>query len=351
MRTIRRIAVIVALSLLVASCGSDETEETGESWPDKIVFGFVPSQEQEQLQDDVKPMMNYLQEKLGIQVQGVVTTDYSGLGVAMGTGKADLGAFGPAGYVRAEKEFGNISVMAQAIRYGAATYHGQWMTNDASICNPGTLKSATALENTNDGMVQVGAVDAVAMQIGIYFGDDGKALGETVDAGPVSPGTSCMADLDKVIGKTIAFTSESSTSGFTYPTLQLINKGITSDDYESVFAGGHDGSVAAVYNGDADIGIAYDDARRTMRKTNPDVGEKVIVFNLTSEIPNDVIAVRSNLPDSLKGAIYYNLDAFLKTEEGAVVSDEVFEWTSMQVARDSDFDVVREADEKIGVND
>ena len=269
----------------------------------------------------------------------------------MGTGEADLGAFGPAGFVMAQKEFGNMSVMAQAIRYGAPTYHGQWMTNDSSICNPGTLKSGTALVNTDDGIAQVDALDAVALQIGIYFGDSGKAQGESVDAGTVSPGMSCTADLSNVVGKTVAFTNESSTSGYQYPTLQLRNAGINDDQYEKVFAGGHDGSVAAVYNGDADFGVAYDDARRTMRKTNPDVGENVIVFNLTAEIPNDVIAVRTDLPDSLKGAIYYNMDAYLKTEEGEAVSDEVFGWTDMQVAKDSDFDIVREANEKLGIND
>jgi len=351
MKIIKRVAAVLALSLLVVSCGSEESEQSGEEWPDKIVFGFVPSQEQDQLQDDIKPMVDHLSQKLGIEVEGIVTTDFVGLGTAMGTGRADLGAFGPAGFVMAQKEFGNMSVMAQAIRYGAPTYHGQWMTNDSSICEPGTLKSGTALINGSDGMEQVGAVDAIALQVGVYFGDSGKALGETVDAGSVSPGLSCMADISNVIGKTVAFTNESSTSGYQYPTLQLRNAGIEDDQYEKVFAGGHDGSVAAVYNGDADFGVAYDDARRSLRKTNTDVGDKVIVFNLTSEIPNDVIAVRTDLPDSLKGAIYYNMDAYLKTEEGEAVSDEVFGWTDMQVAKDSDFDVVREANEKLGVND
>ena len=352
MKIIKRVAVVLALSLLVASCGSEESgQSSGEEWPDKIVFGFVPSQEQEALQDDIQPMMDHLTEKLGIKVEGVVTTDFVGLGTAMGTGQADLGAFGPAGFVMAQQKFGNMSVMAQAIRYGAPTYHGQWMTNDSSICNPGTLKSGTALIYGSDGMEQVSAIDAVALQVGVYFGDSGKALGETVDAGTVSPGMSCMADISNVIGKTVAFTNESSTSGYQYPTLQLRNAGIADDQYEKVFAGGHDGSVAAVYNGDADFGVAYDDARRTMRKTNPDDGDKVIVFNLTSEIPNDVVAVRTDLPDSLKGAIYYNMDAYLKTEEGEAVSDEVFGWTDMQVAKDSDFDVVREANEKLGIND
>ena len=61
MKIIKRVAVVLALSLLVASCGSEESgQSSGEEWPDKIVFGFVPSQEQEALQDDIQPMMDHL---------------------------------------------------------------------------------------------------------------------------------------------------------------------------------------------------------------------------------------------------------------------------------------------------
>ena len=84
MKMIKRISLLLAISLLVASCGSDESEQSGEEWPDKIVFGFVPSQEQEALQDDIQPMMDHLTQKLGIEVEGVVTTDFVGLGTAMG---------------------------------------------------------------------------------------------------------------------------------------------------------------------------------------------------------------------------------------------------------------------------
>ena len=142
----------------------------------------------------------------------------------------------------------------------------------------------TALENSADGVVQVSALDAVALQVGVYFGDDGKAFGETVDAGDVSAGMSCQADLSAVAGKTVAFTSESSTSGALFPKLQLIIAGIDPDaDIDVVYTGSHDAAVTAVYNGDADIGLAYDDARRSIRKSNPDVGDRVIVFNITDD--------------------------------------------------------------------
>ncbi len=350
-RKMRLIGAVLALSVVAAACSDSDKERVNASWPDKITFGFVPSAEQEKLQDNVDPIMEVLEDALGIEVEGVVTTDYTGLVTAMGTGQADLGAFGPFGYVLAQQQFGNMEVLIQAIRYGAATYHGQWMTNDPSICDS-PPQSGTALENGDDGITQVGALDAVALQVGVYFGDSGKALGETVDAGAVSPGMSCTADLSKVVGKRVAFTSESSTSGYIYPALQLIRAGIDPEtDIVPIFSGSHDASVAAVYNGDADIGISYDDARRSMRKTNPDVGDKVVVFNITGEIPNDVVAASSLLPDSLQNAVYNAISAYLMTDEGEAAFDEMYGWTDIRRAVESDFDIVREAAAILGITE
>ena len=346
------LAALLALVLIASGCSSDGPATAGDgTWPSKITFGFVPSQEQGALQDDIQPFMDVLSSALGIEVEGIVTTDYTGLVTAMGTGKADLGAFGPFGYTLAQQQFGNMEVLIQAVRYGAATYHGQWMTNDPSLCETAP-ESATALENTDKGIVQVGALDAVALQVGVYFGDSGKALGESVDAGDVSPGTSCTADLSKIRGKRVAFTSESSTSGYLFPALQLIEAGIDPiEDIVPIFSGGHDASVVAVYNGDADVGLSFDDARRSLRKEKTDVGEKVIVFNITSEVPNDVVAASTLLPASLRTAIYDAIDAYLDTEEGEAVFDETYGWTSIRRAVESDFDVVRKAAEALGITE
>ena len=346
------LAALLALVLIASGCSSDGEATAGDgTWPSKITFGFVPSSEQESLQDDIQPFMDVLSSALGIEVEGIVTTDYTGLVTAMGTGKADLGAFGPFGYTLAQQQFGNMEVLIQAVRYGAATYHGQWMTNDPSLCETAP-ESATALENTDKGIAQVGALDAVALQVGVYFGDSGKALGESVDAGDVSPGTSCTADLSKIRGKRVAFTSESSTSGYLFPALQLIEAGIDPvKDIIPIFTGGHDAAVVAVYNGDADVGVSYDDARRSLRKEKTDVGEKVIVFNITSEVPNDVVAASTLLPASLRTAIYDAIDAYLDTEEGEAVFDETYGWTSIRRAVESDFDVVRKAAEALGITE
>jgi phosphonate transport system substrate-binding protein len=147
----------------------------------------------------------------------------------------------------------------------------------------------------------------------------------------LSPPMACpeAVDLSVVAGKTMAFTTETSTSGYIFPVLELRNAGITDDQYEAIFSGGHDASVQAVYDGTADIGVSFDDARATISETNTDVGEKVIVFNITSRISNDVIAVRGDLPQTLKDALFQAMADYIATEEGQVVMEQLYSWTDL----------------------
>ncbi|MGH8936197.1 MAG: phosphate/phosphite/phosphonate ABC transporter substrate-binding protein [Acidimicrobiia bacterium] len=333
-------------AMVEETTGTTEAMVEGrEDWPERLVFGFVPSQEQEELQDDIQPFIDALSQGLGIEVEGFVTTDYTGLVTAMGTGQADLGAFGPFGYVLAKQQYPNLEVLLQSIRFGSPTYHGQWFTNDPGICEgepqPG------AFENEGGQPVLKAPTEVVALQVGYTFEE-----GEIVRQEGVSEGLACEADISAVEGKTVAFTSESSTSGYLFPALQLTSAGLDpQEDVEPIFTGGHDGAVTAVYNGDADIGVSFDDARGTISEENPDVGEQVIVFTITDEIPNDVVAVRSELPQSLKDAVVQAISDYLETDEGKEIFDEIYDWTDVQPASESDFDIVREAAETLGITE
>ncbi len=370
------LALILAFGLVAASCGTSDdttttaaaaqattttappadttttTEDPTAAWPETILYGFIPSEQQETLAETVQPYMDFLSDELGINFEGVITADYNGLVVAMGADQLDLGAFGPFGWVQAEAQYPTLELLMQSIRFGSKTYHGQWMTNDPSICDEGTLLEGSALENQGGEIVQVDYFDAVALQVGVAFGDDGKEPEVLDDGTAVSPGTSCRAGLDKVAGRSVSFTSATSTSGGVFPQLQLFNEGIDIEaDIEYSYLVSHTDSVAAVYNGDFEIGLSFDDARRGLRNDNPDVGSKVIVFNITEEIPNDIVAVRGDLPDDLKQAIFDLTKAFLATDEGELIFDEIYGWTDVQEAIASDFDVVREAAEKLGVTE
>jgi phosphonate transport system substrate-binding protein len=269
----------------------------------------------------------------------------------MGTGQADLGAFGPFGYVQAKDLYPNVDVLMQSVRFGSPTYHGQWFTNDPSICDEAPVPGA--LENDGGAVVLKAPTEVVALQVGWTFDDTGTLVPETLEDGtPVDSGTACTASLDSVVGKSVAFGSATSTSASVFPQLQLINNDIDPEnDIAFEFLGSHDATVEAVYNGDFDIGVSFDDARRNLREQSPDVGSKVIVFNITEEIPNDIVAFRSDLPAGLGDAVYDATLAYLDTEEGELIFDEIYGWTGIQPANDADFAIVRDAAEKLGVTE
>jgi len=370
--------ILLSLTLVLTACGGAAEEEVVEEPAvveevetldkpatttapvlDKIIFGFVPSAEQTDLQDNIQPLMTVLSEGLGIEVEGFVTSDYSGLLVAMGSGQADVGAFNTLGYVNALNAFPTrMEAIAKVVRYGSGSYHGTFWTTDASVCSSAPVIGAFENIDGVPTLVEGSATmppDVKALQVGWGFGDDGMIPEvRTIDGAEVtvSPGYACEADLSVMIGEEVLFVEEGSTSGYLYPSLQLKNAGISyTSDIVQRYAGSHDGVISGLYNGDAKFGVTYDDARRTLRKTNPDVGEKVIAFAITEEIPNDVVAVRSDLPADMKEKIYTILSDYISTDEGAAVMDEIYGWTGLVPAVNSEFDVVKQAAEEFGLYD
>ena len=366
--------ILLVLSLVLAACGGSADEETveepavveetetldspavtvGETL-DKITFGFIPSAEQADLQDNIKPLMEVLTTGLGIEVEGFVTSDFSGLLVAMGSGQADIGAFNTLGYVNALNVFPTrIEAIAKVVRYGSGSYHANFWTTDTSVCKSPPIIGA--FENIDGEVVLVegsetAMPDVKALQVGWRSGAPEKVEIDGTEY-TISPGYACEADLNVLKGEKVLFVEEGSTSGYLYPSLQLKNMGIDyQKDITQVFAGSHDGVISGLYNGDAKFGVTYDDARRTLRKTNPDVGEKVIAIGISDEIPNDVVAVRSDLPEDIKNKIYQILSDYMATEEGAAVMDDIYGWTDVVPAVNSEFDVVKQAAEEFGLYD
>ena len=369
--------ILLSLTMILTACGGsaeevveepavveevetlDKPATTTAPVLDKIIFGFVPSAEQTDLQDNIQPLMTVLSEGLGIEVEGFVTSDYSGLLVAMGSGQADVGAFNTLGYVNALNAFPTrMEAIAKVVRYGSGSYHGTFWTTDASVCSStpviGAFENIDGVPTLVEGSATM-PPDVKALQVGWGFSDDGMIPEvRTIDGAEVtvSPGYACEADLSVMIGEEVLFVEEGSTSGYLYPSLQLKNAGISyTSDIVQRYAGSHDGVISGLYNGDAKFGVTYDDARRTLRKTNPDVGEKVIAFAITEEIPNDVVAVRSDLPADMKEKIYTILSDYISTDEGAAVMDEIYGWTGLVPAVNSEFDVVKQAAEEFGLYD
>jgi phosphonate transport system substrate-binding protein len=327
-------AAALAASLFAAACGNDGSDgaaapDDGDAteaaagddradWPDKLVLGLVPSREADTLVESAQPLGDALSEALGIEVETFVPQDYAALTEAMASGQADVGAFGPLGVVRAIDQAG-VEFVLQSERFGAFTYHTQYMTND-----PDTFCDDEPVANEDGWLFCNGTLDA--------------------STGPVGGESVARIGADT----TLSYVDPTSTSGYLIPALQMTEEGVDIDALDAGFAGGHDASVLAVYNGDVKVGLAFDDARGTVAEQFPDVGQKVVVFAYSNEIPNDGFVIRAELPDSLKQAFVDAMLAYAATDEGVETLGSIYEIGGLREGDLDDLDVVRRADAELG---
>ncbi len=344
MRHFRLLTASAAVMLLVAACSSpgsgsssptasgsgapSGTADPKADWPDSITVGFVPSREADALVEKIQPVADALKADLGIEVKGVVSNDYTGLVEAMGSGQADIGAFGPTALLQARDRSG-AEIILQSVRNGGATYHTQWMTN-----NPSKYCADTPVKNDRSG-------------------SNGKVLtflncnGTDHDAKEIVSGPMGEDAIAKVKGAKVAFVEQTSSSGYVFPALQLVQAGIDyQKDIQPIFAGSHDAAAIAVCNGDAEVGVSFDDAR-SIATTDCDLANKVVVFAYSPEIPNDGWAVRGDLPASLKTAITQSLLDYAHSEAGKKALNDIYQIDDLVPAKAGAYDIVQEANTKI----
>lgn len=301
--------VTAMLMLLVAACGTQETskEEPKTDAPaaeapaevkeeiKKLTMGFVPSQEADKIADTVEPLRARLAEILGVEVEAQVMIDYVGLVEGMRTQQIDIGFLPPFGFVQAE-ERANVEVILKAIRNGADSYRAQYN-----------------IRNTDD-LAHIQTVEDLLEHKGLRW----------------------------------AFADFTSTSGYLFPASHLMDLGIDNLDthFVQTQAGGHDTSLIALLNGDADIATTFEDARTRIEKDYPNVLEDIRQLGFTTPIPNDTISLRSGLSQEWIDKIKEAFLSFNDDEEMMQVMHDVYNWTGIAEAKSADYDVVRSTYEK-----
>lgn len=329
-------ALVGASALLLAACSSGEgdaeptdsatsTTEAGADLPESVTLALTPSDDVAQITTDGEALAEALSAELGIDVEIFVPESYAAVIVALQTGQADIGMIAPISMVQAVDQAG-AEIVLQSVRYGSSEYVGQWFTNDpATYC----LDDVTT-ETDEDGIAY------------------SYCNGATGGSGPAGEDALALLDPSSVI----SFVDAGSASGYYFPATQLSEiLGIDpiNDLPGALFAGGHPQSVQAVYDGDATVGISFNDARTSLAEEFPDVGEKVVVFAYTSNIPNDGVVVSGDLSDEAKQAITDAFLAMAATEDGAAALDAVYEIDGLEPANLDAFEnVVRPVVENFG---
>ncbi|MBW0254394.1 phosphate/phosphite/phosphonate ABC transporter substrate-binding protein [Cellulomonas sp. PS-H5] len=310
---------VAALALSACSGDAEATPSAAETAadPTSLTLALVPSQDQDGLVDTAKPLTDYLTEELGIEVTGVVSKDYQAAVEAMGADQAQIG-FLPSLQLWQASDMYDASVVLQTERNGNISYPAQFMTN-----NPDKYCEDEPVER--DGMLFCNGADALQ--------------------GPAG-----LDSITKVEGAKVALLGPASPAGYIYPVLALQEAGLDTDaDIEQLPVTANDASVLAVYNGDAEVGFSFWDARTIVAKDAPDVGQKVVVFALTEEIPNDGVALASSLSPELQDRITTALEDFSNTEEGSQVLTDIYSISKLAPADPASLDVVARAAEKLGL--
>ncbi len=288
------LTVFVTVALLFAIGGCKKEAELGTE-ENPIVWSFVPSGEMETVASGAREVADLLHEETGLYFDTNVATEYAGVIEALASDppEAHMASLATFSYVLAADR-GAAEAALVSVRYGSPTYNGQIITRKDS-------------------------------------------------------GISSVADLK---GKTFGRPDPLSTSGWIIPMLTMRAAGIDpeSDLKEIVDAGSHDSVVAAVYSGDVDAGATYVDARSSIEDNHPDVMEKVIVIEVTEDIPNDGVQFSPEIPEDMRDKI---VDALLKiadTEEGKDALDTAYSWTGLEKHDDTFYDPFRQVLQASGLS-
>jgi phosphonate transport system substrate-binding protein len=161
-----------------------------------------------------------------------------------------------------------------------------------------------------------------------------------------------LKTLEELRGKTIAFVDPSSTSGYVYPMVMLIEKGLVQNRdpktffKEFVFSGSHDAGLQALLHGHVDAFASFDQAREQYLK-DPAEREKLIYIAESAPIPEGGICAR----DGLDPALVAKVRAALLSMKGptyAPVLKALYDIDGFEPAEDREYQPVRAAMDLLG---
>ncbi len=271
----KRLLAAVLLTLLIGfNTSFAETPD-----PSVLKVALLPDENASTVIKNNQALKQYLESRLGKQVELVVTTDYSSMIEAMRHGRLEMAYFGPLSYVLARSK-SNIEAFAALKKNGGTTYQ------------------AVIIANTGAGI-------------------------------------SSLAD---IAGKDMAFGDPASTSSHLIPKSMLLEKGLQSKkNYQEHFLGSHDAVAIAVQNGKAQAGGLSKPIFESLVERKIIDPAKVKVIAESKPYPEYPWSMRSDLSPALKEKIRR---AFLDLNDKAVLAS--FKAEGFGPVTDKDYDPIRD---------
>jgi phosphonate transport system substrate-binding protein len=299
-RRTERLSILVILSLLLlsAACSMVQPSLTPlgtEQNPVKL--SLAPTTDTRKALAAGEPLVKLLEKETGLRVKLSVPTSYAATIEAMSTHNIDVGWLAPLAYVLAHDRVG-AEVLVANVRNGSTTSMGQIVVR--------------------------------------------------ADSG--------ITDLDALRGKRFAFADDVSVTGHHLPVAFLLARGLNPADHfaDTVFVGGDDRVLMAVYNRQVDAGAIVGEsgpdaiamstlARTSFQPLPPDLGEQLRIIARTDSIPNDVVSVRKGVPPEPGQKIRDGLLRVAASPDGAAALRELYGIDSLGPGADADFASLRAA--------
>jgi phosphonate transport system substrate-binding protein len=254
--------------------------------PDLLRVALLPDEDAATIIKNNQPLKHYLETELGKKVELVVTTDYSSMIEAMRFGRLELAYFGPLSYTLAKSK---------------------------SDIEPFAARS-----------------------------EDGKTTYNSVVIGNIAKG---IAKIEDAKGKDVAYGDTASTSSHLIPKSMLRAHGLTEGkNYREHFLGAHDAVAIAVQNGNAAVGGLSRPIFESLVERKIISLKRVRVLEVSKPFPQYPWTMRSDLAPELKQKIR---TVFYELKDPKVLKP--FKADGFAPMKDSDYDVVRELQAKLGL--
>jgi phosphonate transport system substrate-binding protein len=343
------LAVVLPLAVL-ASCvgvgsstGGDSSEpvDTG-LVPETLIVQFVPSTSIDSaLLTKIKGLEDMLEIELedagfDINVNISIGTSYASVIEAMASGQVHVGFLTAQQYAFSTIEFpGKFDVQLTSVR---GAYAAQIDAQGNEITDADTI-----IANVNDAAYTAALHETVKVSSyysGLYVKADKLAEFEA-------------QGMEWLIGKKVATQSNTSGSGYLYPSFAMhqnnlkfvdANPNVANREVERKIVGGHQNSLLALLNGEVDATFTFLDARlhntafNAWKEANPGKTQftETKLVALTDPIYNDTITAIAGLNPDLKDAIQDAFIDIVATEEGAAAL-AIYNHTGYVKAVDADY--------------
>jgi len=289
----KKIIAVLAISALLLSANAQELM--------KVRVGFNPTQNSDQLTEAAQAIADYLEESFAgqIEVEVFLPTEYRGLIEAMRSGNLDFAFFPPDGFVIAQDE-ADAQVLLKSVRFGNPFY---W---------------SAVIVRKDSGISSIGALE----------------------------------------DKTIAWVDPNSAAGYVFPRSEIIVAGIEPDDFfaNQTFAGAHDAAVLSVLNGSVDAAATFaNDAENKSgawtQFLDEDEASQLTSIFYSRPIPGDTFSVSKEFAAEYTSLTYQIAAAIANIKEPSTLLKDLYRIDYMTIAQSSDYDVVRDSREILGLDD